>query len=555
MKKILKSYENYILLLIIIVTSFLINADLFHEGFPITHDGQDHIARIANFYNNLREGVFIPRWAANLNWGYGHPILMFLYPLPSYIASFFHSLGFSFIDSTKIVFGLGITLSGITMYLWLSEFLDKKSGFIGAILYMFTPYRFVELYVRGDIGENLAFIFPPLVLYYLLKLSREMNYKHIVLGSISLAGLILSHNAVSLMFMPFIVFYSIYLLSLVKKKRLYIVNALLLLLLGFGLSAFFWIPGLFEGKYTLRNIVTAGEYASRFIDFNKLFYGTWSYGIAGQFSLQMGLINIFVLTLSPLVVYFFYKKKDKKYLLAIVLLAYTFLSIFLMLKQSLFIWQKIMILQNFQFPWRFIYITVFTTSVLAGFLVSIIPKKIQSICIVVLFITILFLNKDYWHANNYLYKNDSFFTSIYRSTTDTGESAPIWSVRFMEKTPEKSIEVINGKAEINEIKRSTTRHEYKISANTETRIRENTLYFPGWRVFVDDKSANIEFQDPQNRGLITFNVPNGVHNVLVEFSKTKLRIFSDLISLFSIISLFIIILLSRFKVSKIIKIL
>ncbi len=63
--------------------------DLLHPGIPRGHDTPDHVARIANFYQSLAEGNLIPRWAGNLNWGYGHPILMFLYPLPSYIASVF----------------------------------------------------------------------------------------------------------------------------------------------------------------------------------------------------------------------------------------------------------------------------------------------------------------------------------------------------------------------------------------------------------------------------------------------------------------------------------
>lgn len=98
--------KRYSSILILIVIGFIPVIPLFHAGLPITHDGQDHVARIANFYASLSEGNIIPRWAENLNWGYGHPILMFLYPLPSYLASFFHFLGFSFVDSVKIVFGV-----------------------------------------------------------------------------------------------------------------------------------------------------------------------------------------------------------------------------------------------------------------------------------------------------------------------------------------------------------------------------------------------------------------------------------------------------------------
>ena len=51
----------------------------FSPGIPITHDGVDHTARIANFYQSLTDGNIVPRWGGNLNWGYGHPILIFLY--------------------------------------------------------------------------------------------------------------------------------------------------------------------------------------------------------------------------------------------------------------------------------------------------------------------------------------------------------------------------------------------------------------------------------------------------------------------------------------------
>src|SRR3989344_7684600 len=108
--------------------------DLLNPGLPVTHDGIDHVARIANFYQNLKEGVLIPRWAGNLNWGYGHPILMFLYPLPSYAASFFHFVGFSLIDSLKIIFGVAFIASGFTMYLWIKEFLGEEAGVVSAVL-------------------------------------------------------------------------------------------------------------------------------------------------------------------------------------------------------------------------------------------------------------------------------------------------------------------------------------------------------------------------------------------------------------------------------------
>ncbi len=200
--------KNLGFVLSLILISVLPLSALIHSGLPITHDGQDHVARIANFYLSLSEGNIVPRWASNLNWGYGHPILMFLYPLPSYFASLFHLLGFSLVDSVKSVFGFSYILSFFFMFLWLRQFLGKFPALTGSVIYIYAPYRFVDLYVRGAIGEHVAFIFLPLICYFILKTYiAKKNQAFYFLGlCLASSGLILSHNAISLVFFPFVLF-------------------------------------------------------------------------------------------------------------------------------------------------------------------------------------------------------------------------------------------------------------------------------------------------------------------------------------------------------------
>ncbi len=541
-------FMKKLFLVILAIISLISLLGLFHPGLPLTHDGKDHVARIANFYQNIQEGNLIPRWAGNLNWGYGHPILEFLYPLPSYIATIFHLIGFSLIDSAKIVFGIGMFVSGVCMYLWLAEFLSIPAAFIGGLLYIFTPYRFIEVYVRGDIGENLAFVFMPLTLFFIYRLYKRKKIIYIILSSLSFASLMLSHNAIVLMYFPFIIFYSLYLIYLTKEKKNLLLNTFYSLFLGFALSAFFWIPALLEGKYTLRNIVTAGEYASRYVSLQQLIYGPWNFGGTGQFSVQIGIINWVILLLSLSTTFVLWKRKDKQLLLTAGLLLYTLISIFLMLSQSQFVWKKIMLLQNFQFPWRFLAIPLFTTSVLIAIVISVIPKKLYKISIIVFLVLILFFNKDYWYAKGYFSQPDSFFTSIYNTTTDTGESSPIWSVRFMEKKPRKQMELIAGKADSTLIQRNITKHVYSVNARTTAGLRDNTVYFPGWEVLQDGQEIPIQYQDPHNRGVITFAVSKGRHTITVVYKETKLRIIADIISLLSI--LFSIIMLSMIYITK-----
>lgn len=535
----IKMKFKYLLSIIIIAISIIPLLDLFHPGLPITHDSQDHVARIANFYLNLEEGNIIPRWAQNLNWGYGHPILMFLYPLPSYFASLFHSIGISLVDSTKIVFGLSYLISGLTMYLWINEFLGSRAAFISCLLYLFAPYRFIDLYVRGAIGEHIAFIFLPLVAYFILKLSKKYSKWYLIGGSFSLAGLLLSHNAISLMFLPLVFLYAFYLIWQNKNKKPLIVSLCSLIILGFGLVSFFWMPAFFEGKYTLRDIVTKGEYASRFVDFKDFIYGQWNYGISGQFSVQIGIVQLFMAILAVPAIFLLKRKNNKLWILTMSLFIVFLTTLFLMTQYSKFVWDWVTTLQKFQFPWRFLSLTVFITAVFGGIVVNQTAKKFQLIACYLILAALIFCNKDYWHAKDYLIINESFFTGIYLSTTDTGESSPIWSVRFMEKQPKSHIEILSGNVKTEELSRTSTNHKYKVNAQTEVRLRENTLYFPGWEVLVDGKKTNIEFQDPGSRGLMTFFVEKGEHNIDLIFKETKLRLIADIISLLSFVIILI----------------
>lgn len=535
----MKISKSVLLFFLFAVISLIPLKDLFHPGLPITHDGQDHVARIANFYLNLQEGNFIPRWAPNLNWGYGHPILMFLYPLPSYFASFFHFFGFSFVDSVKLVFGVSYILSGITMYLWLREAIDEYSGVVGGLLYLFAPYRFVDLYVRGAIGEHVAFIFPPLLFYFLLRISKKQTVSNVIGGGVTFACLILAHNAISLMFVPLIMLYIAYLLPATSRWIRTLFYYCSVILLGFALSAFFWIPAFLEGKYTLRDIVTTKDYATRFVPWQEFFYKPWSYGISGNLSVEVGIVQWVIVFVGILSIFIYYKKNISHWKMQAGLVFLFFIVLFLMTSYALPIWSQVSLLQKFQFPWRFLSVIVFITAALGGYVMGLVPNKRKIVTLCIVTIALLFFNKEYWHAKAYLQKPESYFRGIYNSTTDTGESAPIWSVRFMEKRPAAHTEVIDGKATVRVISRSATSRSYQITAQEKARIRENTLYFPGWVVYVDNKPVEIQFQDANSRGLMTYSVEPGKHTVDIRFGETRLRNVANSISIASLLCILV----------------
>ena len=534
----MKFIQKYKVLILLLGISLLPVVSLFYPGVPMAHDWPDHVARIANFYASLSDGNVVPRWAGNLNWGYGHPILMFLYPFSSYLASAFHFTGFSFIDSTKLVFGLTYVGSVVAMYLWLLQAFGKRAAFAGALLYGFAPYRFVDLHVRGALGEHAAFLFPPLIFYFMhqLSLKKEPNIIGITGLSVSTGLLILAHNAIAIMFLPLIVMYGIYLwFSNPKTRPMFTVSLLLSLVLGFGLSAFFWIPAFFEGKYTLRDIVTAGEALQRFVPWTMFFYSPWNYGGGDQLTKFLGIAHWTGIAISLWILLTKKKTMYRNLLLASLLLLIC--SLFIMTSQSSYIWKSVTLLQKFQFPWRFMSVVTFLTAVIGGLSIDYFKNKKL---LIIFCLMIIISTSGMWHPKGYTSVHESTFTGVYLSTTDTGESSPIWSVRFMEHTPARPSEVISGDAQITEGERTSTRHMYTIDVQSPSRILENTLYFPGWMVYVDGVSTGLQWQDPDYRGLITYRLTEGKHSILVQFEDTKIRKWSQYVSVITVIILILI---------------
>ena len=89
---------------LILLFSFLPALIVFRTSLlPHTHDGPVHLARMGAWFKALKAGQVPPRWAADLNYGYGTPILIFIYPWPYFLSTCFLLLGFGLVTSFKIV--------------------------------------------------------------------------------------------------------------------------------------------------------------------------------------------------------------------------------------------------------------------------------------------------------------------------------------------------------------------------------------------------------------------------------------------------------------------
>ncbi len=517
---------------------------LFVPGFYGASD-DIHIAWLFEMHKILMSGQIPPRFVPDLSFGFGYPLFNFVFPLPFYLAEIFHLLGFNLVDSIKALFFLSLPLSGIFMYLMLRQFISKGLSLSGAILYIYTPYRSTDLYVRGAIGEIVSFIFLPLIVLSVIKLSVytpssiKNTLSWIGIGALSLAGLILTHNITAYMFFPFVMlFWLLRIFFLAPRNKQNYIVLFSTIFLGLLISCYFWVPALLDSN--LMKYDTVFNFADHFPTLMQLIKPYWGYGasVPGPYdgmSFFLGIANIAILIIGIFLTIIFWSKfsKDKKILLVWAFIC-IFFAVFLMNYRSTFLWRTIPLLPFFQFPWRFLILTTFSIPI---FVVTL--DKFPFVRYTPFFVILLTLTTSgsYFRPQDFLERKDNYFLDRYIpipfasleyfKTREEYLRLP----KYTDTRPDKNYPpVYTNSGKINNVIRINDLNAL-VEVNSEGGMRLNysKYYFPGWIAKIDNQDTPIIAGIPF--GQISVTVSPGAHKVEFLFKETNFKKLLDAISL------------------------
>lgn len=501
----------------IVITATVFAAwPLFGKGFIPTHDGEYHIIRFMEFGRMLGEGHLFPRWAPTLNSGCGLPIFIFHYPFPNYVGVVLHAFGIHYVNAFQIGMAIGYIGAAMGCFFWLRKLFYLRSAVLGTITAFFVPYWFVEIYIRGSIGEiwSLFFLF-----FVLFSIEEKLN----LLTAFGIAGMILSHNILAMLFIPFILIY-----SYVRK-----INNCLWIIAGILLSSYFWMPAIFEQQYVVGlNIVNFREH---FATWYELLIPSWGSGFSGsmfgnKMSVQIGLVSIIVIITS---LFFWKKETDAK---VKILLWYLYVGIavvlFLMLPISKPIWYLLPLLPFIQYPWRLLVFVIPVTAVCSAFIVRrSLPLGIG------LALGAIIMSYPYYHPVIYAPRDDAYYQSRKNFTDGTSSMgntfSTIWTP-WKEERSKTDVAIANGKIILKGVKNSYLVKVYTINAGDNAILQVSTLYYPGWTAYIDNKQTPIDYAFD---GTIRVAIPPGIHTVTVVFKETLFRLVADIISLTSFLVL------------------
>lgn len=531
----------------------LILKPLFSNGYFPMHD-DTQVARVVVMGKALREGQFPVRWVSDLGYGYGYPIYNFYGPLPYYFGGSLYALGVDSVVATKAMFAAGAILAVIFFYLFVSSVFDPVVAMTGSILFAYSPYHAVQIYVRGAVGEYWAIAFIPLLLWGVLLASKKEN-RHVgtVVGAIGLSGVILSHTILGFVTtgITIVCLFFYFLISLIRKKltKWATVNLFLIPVLGLGVSAFFWIPAFFEMSATAVTtmIKTAPSgFFDHFVCPYQLWNSPWGFGgsapgcIDGM-SFKLGkvqLLSSFLGILLWIVLRRKNKLPDQSIFMGIAAGIF-FLSVFAVTDITKFLWTAVPFVSFIQYPWRLLTFTTLAMGMSGGYIVMVFRKIMIRLIVAAGVVSVCILMNAKLFQPQYLYVRDS-------KAFETPEELRYRISKISDEYLPSGIQKPNGPSDFSRtpidesstlgvkmIRYTDTDWTASVQSKVNQTITLKTAFFPGWIYQINGKTIVPAIA----HGLPSMVVLEGKSVLIAHLTNTPVRTLGNILSLGSVIVL------------------
>lgn len=366
MKDFLKKNWVFITLTLLVIIN---SGWLIFKGMPFQHDIEFHYSRIISLANTIKNGDFFAL-IHDAFYGYGYALGIFYGNLFFYIPSLLYIIGLPDILVFKlfyILINIGTVI--ITYFSMKGIIKNKKISVFITILYCLSEYRLIDVFVRGAVGEMLAFMVAPLIIYGIYEIIYG-DCKKWYLFTIGFVLILLSH-LISTVLM--VIFCSIIILFNIKRfwnEKCRIKYLIISVIVGILLGAFFIFPIL--EQYLLSEI-------SIFVD-GSVYYptGLSILNLVIPSKLFSYYLGVSIILLIP--IRFFVKKKNidkndykllsfSNYLFILGVIAWMFTS-------DIFPWKYLGNMFSFiQFPWRLLFIATLFLSFSIGINIYLLYKN------------------------------------------------------------------------------------------------------------------------------------------------------------------------------------
>lgn len=368
-----------------LLCGLLAAAPLWGPGIIATRGGGDSpflLQRTMDMAESLRAGIFPVRWMSHAAYDLGYPFFSYYAALPYYMSGALTALGLNLLTAIQTTQTLGFILAALSASLWARRLLHGSAArMLLVTAYTFAPFHLVNVYVRGDsLSEFYAFIWFPLILWSLDRLAANPTWSRIITAAMAYGGLVVTHNVSALIFSPFALGYGLVLAThdcqhtrnrwaMARTVWGSWMTVALPFVLGFAITAWFWLPAIVETEYGQMGT----EFTAGYFHYSQHFRGpnlvqpslTFDYGVAGNTDesgpFAMGLCQACAAMTGSLAIATFVLKMrlrrgplGRNRLQHTLMLGGVVLSTAMITPLSSPLWDHVPLLALAQFPWRFL---------------------------------------------------------------------------------------------------------------------------------------------------------------------------------------------------------
>lgn len=359
----LKSWRQVIGPAIICLAAFLATAapHYLRDGNSCGHDFDFHLVSWVDALQNWRQGILYPHWSPNSNYGAGEPRFIFYPPLSWMLGAAFGSL-FWWKYVPLAIICLFFAGTGLGTRALARHVLPEGPATLAGCTALFSGYALFTAYERSDFGELAGGFWIPLVLLFVLRnrnsdasLIRRALDGSMALLALSIAGAWLSNAPLGVMACYLLAAVAL-ILSFVRHSWAPIVRSAAAVVLGLGITAFYWIPAAYEQRWVdMTQILHDPGYTVE---------NNWMFARHADPSLELHDIELLkvsaigatmlTITLLSLLVCWLRGRARRRFDWWLPLAAVPIIILFLQFPISDFVWNILPKMRFIQFPWRFL---------------------------------------------------------------------------------------------------------------------------------------------------------------------------------------------------------
>ncbi len=536
--------KKYLWFVLGLILTVILMWPLFAAPYFSMHDNVQAI-RLYEMNLCVKDGQIPCRWVPDLGGGYGYPLFNYYAPLPYYTGELFYLLTGNLLLSAKIMFGLAFVGSYIFMYLLGRKLWGDLGGVVSGVFYSFAPYHASVFFVRGTMGEMWTLMLFPAIFWAMLRLKESVKVTNILLLAAFIAGLALSYNIGTLMFVPVFLAFAL-LLFWQKRNFKFLQYFVLAAVLGLLISSFYLLPMVAEKDLVHINTTIEGNssYTEQFKGLRKLFLDySWGFGnpvreVPGgpidSMSYQIGWVHLLVWLLALLSVKLLWKKNRSASLFIAFCSLLAAASIFMINPRSELIWKIIDPLKYLQYPWRFLMLIIFAVSAAAGSVLIMVPPKFKIIAAGLLILIVSLANIAYFRPEKFVYLTDQEFLSGTSWNNQLQKSINEFLPNSAQESPTEAhperYQIIVGDSTVLNYREGTNWFEFKTNTKSHTILQLSKYYFPDWKVLVDGQEVKVDYKN-NHLGLLNVILGPGLHRVQGRLYDTQVRSWGNLLTI------------------------